>query len=78
MYCLLLQQLEKECQAIMSRLFIIDTTELLNGRTWAQHCQSGCLAWQREENRMPQGCPNLCYWHYPLGRAHYLELAERH
>lgn len=37
----------------------------------------GCLAWQWEEKGMPQGCPNLCYWHYSLGRAHYLELAER-
>lgn len=37
----------------------------------------GCLAWQWEEKGMPQGCPNLCYWHGSLGRAHCLELAER-
>lgn len=37
----------------------------------------GCLAWQWGEKGMPQGCPNLCYWHYSMGRAHCLELAER-
>lgn len=40
-----------------------------NGRTWAQHCQKGMFGLAVGRKGMPQGCPNLCYWHYSLGTA---------
>lgn len=64
---------------IVSRLFITDTRKLLEWEGLGPStAKRRCLAWQWEDKSMPQGCPNLWYWHYSLGRARCLELAERH